>query len=309
MGSSPSVPLGVPRHVDRGALGPPPTHRLAGGIGHGRVAAAGGEEGALLVAVHREVEHARVLREGVLDPVAVVDVPVHDEHALAAEAAPRVARGDGDRVEEAEAHRLVHLGVVPRRAHHRHPVAHRAAHHPVRQLEHRASRAPCRVQRGAVEVDRLVLRSEGLHRAELLPDGPLDAVPVAALVHQQDLLAQHQPRWHPGAVLSKPKAMELPVQLDDPLWALRVASRALVRAHPLVVHQRGLLCVQPRTDLEQEAAAPAIGGLHGEKELVGSGLLARYRQPGERRGESRRADVLDQHAPGGEGPLAREAVE
>ena len=279
---SPFVPLGVPCHVDRGTLGLPPPHGLAGGVQHGGVAAAGGEEGALLVAVHREVEHARVVREGVLDPVAVVYVPVHDEHPLAAEGGPRVACGDGDRVEDTKAHHLVHLGVVPRRAHHRHAVAHRAAHHPVRQLEHRASGTPCRVQRGVVDVDRLVLCGEGLHRAELLPHGPLDAVPVAALVHQQDLLTQHEPRWHRGAVLGKSEAIELPVQLDDPLRALRVTNRALMRAHPLVVHQRGLLPVHPHADLEQEAAAPALRGLHGEQELLGSGLLARYRQPSQR---------------------------
>ena len=95
---SPFVPLRVPRHVDRGTPGLLPPHCLAGGVEHGGVAAAGGEEGALLVAVHREVEHARVVREGVLDPVAVVYVPVHDEHPLAAEGGPRVACGVGDGV-------------------------------------------------------------------------------------------------------------------------------------------------------------------------------------------------------------------
>ena len=108
-------------------------------------------EEAALVAVHREVEHGRVvlehaLRRGRARPprsagasrggaawrgldlgaVAVVDVPVHDEHALDPEAARGLGR-DRDVAEEREPHRAVALRVVPRRPHHRHAVAQPAA--------------------------------------------------------------------------------------------------------------------------------------------------------------------------------------
>jgi hypothetical protein len=53
--------------------------------------------------------------EGVLGAVAVVDVPIDDQHPLQT-AIERVGGGDGDGVEEAEAHPPDRGGVVPRRA-------------------------------------------------------------------------------------------------------------------------------------------------------------------------------------------------
>ena len=73
--------------------------------------------------VGRDVEHAGVVPEDVLCPVAVVHVPVDDEDPLA----PRRQRGGGHRdvVEQAEAHGLVtprrgaRAAAPPRRRHHR----------------------------------------------------------------------------------------------------------------------------------------------------------------------------------------------
>ena len=45
----------------------------------------------------------------------MVDVPVEDQDALGAAGVERVGGGDGDVVEQAEAHRPVALGVVARR--------------------------------------------------------------------------------------------------------------------------------------------------------------------------------------------------
>lgn len=48
--------------------------------------------------------------------------PVDDEDALELVLEPELAGGDGHRVEEAEAHRLLRLGVVARRTDHGEPV-------------------------------------------------------------------------------------------------------------------------------------------------------------------------------------------
>ena len=52
--------------------------------------------------------------EDVVGAVAVVDVPVEDQHPLDAQRGDRMTRGDGDVVEQAEAHRPVRHGVVSR---------------------------------------------------------------------------------------------------------------------------------------------------------------------------------------------------
>ena len=62
-------------------------------------------------------QHARVGGEDVLAAVAVVHVEVDEGHALEPVDVERVADAHGDVVEEAEAHRRIARGVVPRRAH------------------------------------------------------------------------------------------------------------------------------------------------------------------------------------------------
>ncbi len=62
-----------------------------------------------------DVEHLAIRQEGGLRPVAVVRVPVDDGDALVAKR-EQPARRDGDVVEQAETHRPVRRGVVPRRA-------------------------------------------------------------------------------------------------------------------------------------------------------------------------------------------------
>ena len=77
---------------------------------------AAGEEGPVVVAVHRDVEDARVIVEHVLDAVAMVHVPVEDHDALGALRLDGVLGGHGHVVEDAEAAGLVLLGVVAGRA-------------------------------------------------------------------------------------------------------------------------------------------------------------------------------------------------
>ena len=66
--------------------------------------------------VDRDEQHLRVGVEDVVGPVAVVDVPVEDQHALEPVAVDRVPRGDRHVVEQAEPHRPRDLGVVAGRA-------------------------------------------------------------------------------------------------------------------------------------------------------------------------------------------------
>ena len=66
--------------------------------------------------VDARVEHVGRGGEDLLGAVAVVDVPVEDQHPLGAARGDRVPGGDGDVVEQAEAHRAVALGVVAGRA-------------------------------------------------------------------------------------------------------------------------------------------------------------------------------------------------
>ena len=77
-----------------------------------------GEEGAVVIAVHRHVKDAWVVVEHVLDPVAMVDIPVEDHDALHALHLNGVFGGDGHIVEDAEAAGLILLGVVAGRPDH-----------------------------------------------------------------------------------------------------------------------------------------------------------------------------------------------
>ena len=54
--------------------------------------------------MYREEEHILYVVESVLRAVTVMNVPVHDQDTFEALHASRVARSDGDVVEEAEAH-------------------------------------------------------------------------------------------------------------------------------------------------------------------------------------------------------------
>ena len=64
--------------------------------------------------MQRDEENGVVVLEDRLRPVAVVDVPVEDRHPLDAELRLRPPRRDRNVVEEAEPHRAVPQGVVPR---------------------------------------------------------------------------------------------------------------------------------------------------------------------------------------------------
>jgi hypothetical protein len=67
--------------------------------------------------MQRHVPDPRIGVDQILGPVAVVDVPIHDEHARESVLFQRPARGDHDVVDQAESHRDVGACVVSRRPH------------------------------------------------------------------------------------------------------------------------------------------------------------------------------------------------
>ena len=79
--------------------------------------AAGAGAGKQRHLVRRGVHHGRIGPEDVLRTVAVMNIKIDDCHAADAVFALGVTGGDRGVVEEAEAHRLRHLGVVAGRAH------------------------------------------------------------------------------------------------------------------------------------------------------------------------------------------------
>ena len=104
------------------------------------------------VLVDRAVEHLRLAGEAVLDAVAVVHVPVDDQHPFITEVPARPAGADGDVVEQAKAHGLVALGMVARGADQVEPVVDLTAVESPDAIDHRpgCEQGRCvRVVRGA----------------------------------------------------------------------------------------------------------------------------------------------------------------
>mmetsp|Transcript_3812 Transcript_3812/g.15393 ORF Transcript_3812/g.15393 Transcript_3812/m.15393 type:complete len:224 (+) Transcript_3812:1118-1789(+) len=91
--------------------------------------------------MHGYHEHRIVVLENVLRAVAMMHIPVEDQHALAA-CRLRGARGDGRVVEQAESHRLGLLRVVPWGAHERHRRGRIAVRHGLRSSGGRTRREP-----------------------------------------------------------------------------------------------------------------------------------------------------------------------
>lgn len=100
--------------------------------------------------MHADVQHLRVRLKDVLGPVAVVDIPVNDEHAFQAKVPYGILGGNGHVVEDAEAVRLIRLRVMSRRPDIADAAARLAAQHALHRLQHGAGG-----QGGAVEGARM----------------------------------------------------------------------------------------------------------------------------------------------------------
>jgi hypothetical protein len=117
-------------------------------------------------------EHLAALVEGGLGAVAVMDVPVEDQHSLGAVCRQGVPRGDRCVRKEAEAHRAVGLGVVAGRAQ-RSEAGRRSTAQ--QRVDERAGPA-CGVQRGVpggwhhrgVGIERLAAGAGVAHPFEML---------------------------------------------------------------------------------------------------------------------------------------------
>jgi hypothetical protein len=91
-------------------------------------------------------EDVRAPTEDLRGSVSVVHVPVEDQHLRDAELPDRELGGDRDVVEQAEPHRQVALGVMPRGA----DGTKRRARGPLDQRSHHLARCARRMERGAV---------------------------------------------------------------------------------------------------------------------------------------------------------------
>jgi hypothetical protein len=119
------------------------------------------------------VEHLVGLGEDRLGAVAVVDIPVEHEHSLGPTGLDRVSGGDGDVVEQAEAHRTCRLRVVARWAQRaeREPVL--ACQQPLGRIQRPTGRVERRLERAlaphGVDVEHAATaRRESLDRIDVL---------------------------------------------------------------------------------------------------------------------------------------------
>ena len=199
-------PLVRPRHVER-VPG-------AGAAAH-LARRAGAREEALAEPMQRHKQHRRVVVEDLLRAVAVVDVPVDDEHAPHAVLPHRCARRHRHRVEEAEAAHPVGARVVARWPHDGKAGAHPTGAHGLGEREHAAGGAPRGARRRLVEVHvvaahqppsagqrPVVVRADP--RATLVGQLVLERVqrvPVLARVARERLVARRIARRHTLALL------------------------------------------------------------------------------------------------------------
>ena len=155
--------------------------------------------------VERDEEDRRVVADDRLRPVAVVDVPVEDRHPAEPELRLGPARGDRDRVEDAEAHRAPRLGVVSRRP------------------REREAAASGRLDRGAGGEQRGLVRRLGADRVAVEPA----AARCGRRSTQRRRVAAEHVLLGGGRALGEREPL---VEHLDPALRLRMASRRVERA-------------------------------------------------------------------------------
>ena len=138
--------------------------------------------------MRRDIENTGIAVEGVLRPVAVVNVPIHHQDALEAVPLTQMGSGDGDVVEQAETHGAIALGVVAGRANEGKAVAESPRHHLFAELEQAADG-----QQGGGERSRRH-GGIGVEGVALEIAGALDAGEVVVAVHQGHLIGRRQAR-------------------------------------------------------------------------------------------------------------------
>ena len=179
--------------------------------------------------MRRDVEHVGIALEEMLGPVAVVEIPVDDEHT--GDAAPSEMRGgDGDVVEEAEPHRPGTLRMVARRPYQRHPVVHLSGQDRVAQLEQSARRQARGLPRagGGAGV--------GVEDHARPARGRRNLIHQPRRVHQGDLVRGRQARPEVNQTRRVP---EVVVQHAQAIGALRVSGSWIMRQHPFIEDDPG----------------------------------------------------------------------
>jgi hypothetical protein len=142
------------------------------------------------------------------------------------------AGGNGDVVEEAETHRPVSLGVVPRRPHQGEAVVRPVGHNRVDQRQETSAGQERRFvgarRHGCVGV-------KGLRPAAC---GARHKLEVLLRVHQRNLLGGRRPRFE-AYETGTTEAFDKVAESGDPLRALRVPVPGVVALVALVDHNRG----------------------------------------------------------------------
>ena len=170
----------------------------------------------------------RIGVEDVLRAVAVVDVVV-DDGDLRGTLRAGVGGRNGDVVEQAEAHRAVALGVVSRRADHRHGGLVRSAHHPLDGVDGGAGGE----QRDLVRFRRRVGVGIDLRG---LAGGFRHPPDVFAIVHAGELLDRRRARCDDLGPLLTPRGGHRVHDLG-PLGTLGMARRRLVLGESIGMNQ------------------------------------------------------------------------
>ena len=158
--------------------------------------------------------------EDVVGAVSVVDVPVEDHHPFDLLHSKRMTYGDGDVVEQAEAHRPLGLGMVTRGT----VRAEAARHITVEKHVHQRHRPPGRVH-GRLE------RAFAGNRIEVdvtptATGEALDRGDVRLRVDPGELLTIRRRRADP-LVPEPTSALELVLDRDDPSRLFRMLSRVV----------------------------------------------------------------------------------
>jgi len=162
----------------------------------------------------------------------VVKVPVDDQNPVGAGSA-RGAGRDRDVVEEAESHRLIGLGVVPRRAQEREPVGERSRQDRCRQVDETSRR-----QQGSV--CRLPRRiGVGIELRMVAERGGLDAVDVLGGVDGEELLPRGLAGRDPPAARDETVRHEPAPDRRQSAGMLGVLVGRAVEEEPLVVDETG----------------------------------------------------------------------
>ena len=155
--------------------------------------------------------------EDLVRPVAVVDVPVEDQHALGAVRRLRMARRHRRVAEEAEAHRAVGLGVVAGRAQRREAGRRLARQQRVDQRDAAAGRAQRRVV-GRRDGDRVEVDAAAAARAQLV-----DVADVALRVDGAQRVLRGLGRL-PELAAEPALPLHRRLQRDDPRGTLGMAG-------------------------------------------------------------------------------------